>query len=86
MKVYFLGLVMVCLFICLQINPTEQIKEGFDVPDRIIPDDLKKFMKGGVGDISYTKEQTDLFKKETEMTLKEYKNLEVGTRVPLDKI
>ncbi|MBR9832397.1 AraC family transcriptional regulator [bacterium] len=26
------------------------------------------------------------FKKETEMTLKEYKNLEVGTRVPLDKI
>jgi len=73
MKIYSLGLVIVCLFIYLQINPTKQIKEGFDVPDRIIPDDLKAFIKVGVGDISYTKEQTDLFKKETAIE-KKYKS------------
>ena len=72
MKIYCLGLVIVCLFIYLQINPREGIKEGFTVPKRHIPDDLKAFIKTGVGDLSYTPDQTSLFKKETDIE-KKYK-------------
>jgi hypothetical protein len=70
MKIYCLGLVMICLFIYLQID---QKKEGFTVPDRVIPDSLSNVIKGSPsGSLGYTKSQTDLFKKETEIE-KKYK-------------
>ena len=78
MKIYCLGLIILCLFMYLQINSTETIREGFDVPKRHIPDDLKGFIKTGIGDLGYTPEQTALFKKETEIE-KKYKPRHSGS-------
>jgi len=80
MKVYCLGLIILCLFIYLQFNSTDAIREGFDVPKRHIPDDLKGFIKTGIGGLGYTPEQTALFKKETEIE-KKYKSRQSGSAI-----
>ena len=78
MKIYCLGLIILCLFMYLQVNPTVPVEEGFVVPERHIPDDLKKYIKTGVGDLGYTTEQTALFKKETAIE-KKYKPRHTGS-------